>query len=83
MSRLNYSFSIKDSNDSDAVFALIPEISKLSYNCKETTPNFGIDLTLYLVTCRAATFTHVNDTVSCFCNKRLQNWPTIYTNFSV
>ena len=31
---------------------------------------------------RAAMFTHVNGTVSCFCNKRLQNWPTVYTNFS-
>ena len=31
---------------------------------------------------RAATFTHVNRTVSCFCNKRLQNWPTVYTNFT-
>ena len=30
---------------------------------------------------RAATFTPVNGTVSCFCNKHLQNWPTIYTNF--
>ena len=29
---------------------------------------------------RAATFTRVNGTVSCCCNKRLQNWPTIYTN---
>ena len=31
---------------------------------------------------RAATFTRVNGTVSCFCNKRLQNWPTFYTNVS-
>ena len=31
---------------------------------------------------RAAMLTHVNGTVSCFCNKRLQNWPTVYTNFS-
>ena len=30
---------------------------------------------------RAATFTRVNGTVSCFCNKRLQNRPTVYTNF--
>ena len=30
----------------------------------------------------SATFTRVNGTVSCFCNKRLQNWPTVYTNFS-
>ena len=29
---------------------------------------------------RAATYTHVNGTVSCFCNKRLENWPTVYTN---
>ena len=28
---------------------------------------------------RAATFTRVNGTVSCFCNKRLQNWPTVCT----
>ena len=28
---------------------------------------------------RAATFTSVNGTVSCFCNKRLQNWPTVYS----
>ena len=32
---------------------------------------------------RAATFTRVNDTVSCFSNKRLQNWPTVYTTFSM
>ena len=31
---------------------------------------------------RAATFTRVNGTVSCFGNKRLQNWSTVYTNFS-
>ena len=31
---------------------------------------------------RAATFTGVNGTVSCFCNKRLQNWPTVYTNLA-
>ena len=40
---------------------------------------------LYQTLCvffRAATFTHVNGTVSCFCNKRLQNWPTVYTNFT-
>ena len=24
-------------------------------------------------------FTSVNGTVSCFCNKRLHNWPTVYT----
>ena len=30
--------------------------------------------------CRAAKFTRVNGTVSCFCNKRLQNWPSVYTN---
>ena len=29
---------------------------------------------------RAATFTHVNGTVSCFCNKCLENWPTVYMN---
>ena len=34
-----------------------------------------------LLLARAATFTRVNGTVSCFCNKRLQNWPTVYTNF--
>ena len=28
---------------------------------------------------RAATFKSVNSTVLCFCNKCLQNWPTIYT----
>ena len=32
---------------------------------------------------RVARFTHVNDTVSCFSNKCLQNWPTVYTNFSM
>ena len=32
---------------------------------------------------RAATFTYVNDTVSCISNKCLQNWPTIYTNLSM
>ena len=32
---------------------------------------------------RGATFTHVNCTVSCFCNKRLRNWPTFYTNFTM
>ena len=30
-------------------------------------------------TTRAATFTRVNGTVSCFCNKCLQNWPTTRT----
>ena len=29
---------------------------------------------------RAATFTSVNSTILRFCNKRLQNWPTVYTN---
>ena len=32
---------------------------------------------------RASTFTSVNGSVSCLCNKRLQNWPTVYTNFSM
>ena len=27
---------------------------------------------------RTAAFTPVNGTVSCLCNKRLQNWPTVY-----
>ena len=26
---------------------------------------------------RASTFTRVNGSVSCLCNKRLQNWPTV------
>ena len=30
-----------------------------------------------------ATFTRVNGTVSRFCNKRLQNLHTVYTNFSM
>ena len=34
------------------------------------------------VTIRAAMFTRVNGTISCFCNKHLQNRPTVYTNFS-
>ena len=32
---------------------------------------------------RAATFTCVNGTVSRFCNKRLQNWPAVYLNFTM
>ena len=32
---------------------------------------------------RAATFTRVNGTVLCFCNNLLQNWLTVYTNFSM
>ena len=31
---------------------------------------------------RAAMFTCVNETVSCSSDKRLQNWPTVYTNLS-
>ena len=34
------------------------------------------------VQAKAATFTHVNGSVSCFCNKRLRNWPTVCTNFT-
>ena len=37
---------------------------------------------IYTLLSRAATFTRVNDTVSCFSNKSLQNWPTVYTNIS-
>ena len=29
---------------------------------------------------KAARFTSVNGTVSCFCSKPLQNWPTVYMN---
>ena len=36
----------------------------------------------FVVLARAAMFTCVNHTVSCFCNKCLQNWPTVYTNFT-
>ena len=34
------------------------------------------------VQARAATFTRVNGTVLCFCNKRLRNWPMVNTNFT-
>ena len=44
-----------------------------SLNIKECIP---LELQI-----RAATFTRVNGTVSCFCNKHLGNWPTVYTNF--
>ena len=44
------------------------DMSILGLNCLHTT--------------RAAKFTCVNGTILCFCNKRLQNWPTVYANFS-
>ena len=38
--------------------------------------------TFVVLPARAAMFTRVNGTVSCFFNKRLQNWPTFYKNFT-
>ena len=32
---------------------------------------------MFLVMTRASAFTRVNGSVSCLCNKRLQNWPTV------
>ena len=37
---------------------------------------------IILLLIRAAMFTRVIGTVSCFCNKRLLNCPTVYTNFT-
>ena len=38
---------------------------------------------LALHPCRAAMFTRVNSIVLCFCNKCLQNWLYVYTNFTM
>ena len=44
----------------------------------------GLSVSVFVfMSYRAATFTHVNGTVSCLCNKCLQNWPTVYMNFSM
>ena len=46
------------------------------YRHNTTNDKFG-DYYDDLLLNRAAMFTHVNSTVSCFCKKRLLNWPTV------